>query len=117
MSLITRNDCQTLDATNTMAGLRSGIGLPTTWRLHGSTEAYSGTFNTDGYKVTAEFEWLPDISNYSDSMSNYGIKNVIGTCVETLNDDGTSFAAGASTGGNHALCHWIYFESDYKYVW
>lgn len=38
-----------------------------------------------------------------------GDRAAIGTCVETLDDDGLTLAAGISTEGNYAICHWFYF--------
>jgi len=32
----------------------------------------------------------------------------MGTCVETLTDDGATMPAGTSTEGNFVLCHWFY---------
>lgn len=32
----------------------------------------------------------------------------MGTCIETLDDDGNVLAAGTDTEGNFAICHWFY---------
>ena len=37
-----------------------------------------------------------------------GERSAIGTCVETLDIDGTTLAAGIDTEGNYAICHWFY---------
>lgn len=37
---------------------------------------------------------------------------MIGTCVETLDADGTSLAARVTTEGNYALCHWMYYKGQ-----
>ena len=34
---------------------------------------------------------------------------VIGTCVETLDADGSALAAAVTTEGNYAICHWFYY--------
>ena len=34
---------------------------------------------------------------------------VIGTCVETLNSDGTRLEEGETLMGNFAICHWLYY--------
>lgn len=36
---------------------------------------------------------------------------MIGTCVETLGDDGVALAAGIDTEGNYAICHWFYLSA------
>jgi len=37
-----------------------------------------------------------------------GQKVVVGTCVETLDDDGAYLRSGIETEGNVAICHWMY---------
>lgn len=34
---------------------------------------------------------------------------VVGTCVETLDDDGEYLRSGVKIQGNYAICHWMYF--------
>jgi len=37
---------------------------------------------------------------------------VIGTCVETLDEDGAELRSGEDRYGNVALCHWFYFVAQ-----
>lgn len=36
----------------------------------------------------------------------------IGTCVETLNSDGTRLEEGTTDQGNFAICHWFYYAGS-----
>lgn len=51
----------------------------------------SGTAGTTGDTITALFN------------------SVVGTCVETLDEDGNTLAAGREDVGNYAICHWWYY--------
>jgi len=38
--------------------------------------------------------------------------SVIGTCIETLDDDGVYLRSGVKIEGNYAICHWMYVLSQ-----
>lgn len=75
--------------------------------------AYTGDVpNTDGYKIVASFLWR-DISTVvkTDTTGTTiakGEKVAMGTCVETLDYEGATLAAGTIDQGNFAICHWFY---------
>jgi len=47
-------------------------------------------------------------ANSALTATTAGKPAAIGTCVETLDDDGLTLAAGLDTEGNYAICHWFY---------
>lgn len=92
----------------------AGLGMATTWTLAGSTSYYTGAYvGTDGYTVVATMTWqaLTAVSVDGSGVATSITANpaVIGTCVETLTDEGTALASGTNTEGNFAICHWMYF--------
>lgn len=91
-----------------------GWGLHTWWHLTGLQNVYSGSLAaTDGYMITASVVWRDMtaesvMSNAADNIvANDSV--VVGTCVETLGEDGLVLPAGSESEGNFALCHWFYY--------
>lgn len=37
--------------------------------------------------------------------------SVIGTCIETLTEEGLPLPADTNTHGNYAICHWMYYKA------
>ena len=105
LSLLTSDDTCTKTA---------GLGVTTTWTLSGTTSYFiDGTnkLDTDGYKIVATISWQ-SLTSYTTDAASVTISSnpaVIGTCVETLNPDGTKLAAGTVDEGNFAICHWFYY--------
>ena len=102
-----------ISATNDTCAKTAGLGMETTWTLEGMTSTYTGGFDSDGYKIVASLKWqmLATYSFNADETS-VAITNtpaVIGTCVETLHDDGTRMRPGTIDNGNFAICHWMYY--------
>lgn len=95
-----------------LTGVRTGYGMQTWWNLSGLPETYAGALSyTDGYKVTASVLWRDySIVTGTSTPTAFVVGNngVLGTCVETLDEDGVILAAGINTEGNYALCHWFY---------
>ena len=70
----------------------AGTGMVTTWQLTGLTILYDGELvDTDGYKITASVTWQ-SLSALTTTLNSTAITasaaSVIGTCVETLDDEG-----------------------------
>lgn len=83
--------------------------------MMGTTSAYAGAYESDGYQIIATLVWK-DLSTYATTLNTTTPETitatnpaVIGTCVETLNIDGTAIESGNTTAGNYAVCHWMYF--------
>ena len=87
--------------------------METTWTLEGQTTTYTGGFDSDGYKIVASLKWqvlstyLEDAAATPVAITNTAA--VIGTCVETLTEEGTALRPGDVTSGNFAICHWLYY--------
>ena len=95
------------------AAATDGQGMVTTWALAGSTTAYSGTYATDGYKLTATLVWkAPTTTSKISETLGSNLKTGMGTCVETLKTDGTVPTSTDTTIGNFALCHFMFYESN-----
>jgi len=83
----------------------------------GQTTAYSGSYSTDGYKVTAAMVWSsstgPGVTMLTSETITSGTTLLgSGTCVETLQSDGaTALAKSTTTEGNYALCHFMYWTA------
>lgn len=108
VSLLTTSDtCVSLTAVN------GGWGLATTWVISGQSELYTDTLDTDGYQITAFFTWR-DVFSVNQMSAAPAITAattcVIGTCVETRDPNGDQLAAGKTTVGNYAICHWLYVQ-------
>jgi len=120
------NPGQSSDTTLTTLNTWYGKSMITMWNLQGQSTVYTGALaSTDGYKITASMIWRTavDAVRYS-RMGDYGntytagglstdvtlgTRAAMGTCVETLTDDGATLPAGIDTQGNYAICHWMYF--------
>lgn len=82
----------TLISSSDTCASTAGSGMVTTWTLAGQTETYKGDIISDGYKITASMTWqalqsvTADLSAVANSITNNPA--VIGTCVETLTDEG-----------------------------
>jgi hypothetical protein len=106
-----------LSATDDTCAKTAGLGMETSWTLNGMTTTYTGEFNSDGYSVTASMKWQL-LTSYGTNANSVAITNtvaVIGTCVESLTDEGTRIRPGTIDEGNFAICHWMYYLglSDY----
>merc|ERR1712096_335977 len=106
---------------STASCVGAGTGLATTWALAGSTSAYTGTLETDGYQLTASLVWANPGTTTTTAAGGTGESNTIGTtkmgmgtCVETLDSSGVALATTVTDQGNMALCHFIYwtFKAD-----
>jgi len=76
------------------------LGMVTTWTMYGHPTAYSGS-NSDGYTITVSMTWGDLTYKTTDATTYIPLilyePAVIGTCVETLDDDGVALAAGVTT--------------------
>lgn len=108
-ALITSSDaCYQLATDN-------GFGMLSWWTLSGMADTYTGSIpNTDGYQITFSMQWR-DMSGEDRTTGaavpfTAGENAAVGTCIETRDDDGNVLAAGTSTEGNFAICHWFYLQ-------
>ena len=91
----------------------AGSGMVTTWQLAGMTSTYDGDLvDADGYQVVATLTWQ-SLTTLTEDLQGTSITanaaSVMGTCVETLDDDGVPLRSWDVDGGNIAICHWFYF--------
>ena len=81
----------------------AGKGMATTWTLTGSDKVYEGGLTTtDGYQIVASFKWV-DITAVTTNTAAETLTNlatVMGTCVETMADNGTALDQYELTRGN-----------------
>jgi len=97
--------------------VKAGNGMVSTWTLAGSTTTYSGSYSTDGYNITAALTWVDPGTDFTTGYGGSGDGAAgdevgMGTCVATLQTDGaTELAAATTTEGNYALCHFIFWTS------
>jgi hypothetical protein len=73
--------------------------METSWTITGTTSTYTGGFDSDGYKVVASMQWqslaaYATNANAGTTTAIAGTVAVIGTCVETLTDEGTRIRPG-----------------------
>lgn len=88
------------------------------WTLIGTTDVYADRVDaiagTDGYRIIASHLWRDISTTTATGLTNSpttitaGLRVVRGTCVETLDYDGVTLAAGTDNQGNSAICHWFY---------
>lgn len=50
---------------------------------------------------------MSDAATYTFVANTPG---AVGTCIETLDDDGVYLRSGVQSEGNYAICHWMYVE-------
>ena len=63
---------------------------------------------TDGYHITASFEFLKFTGYSTGGVFDCDATNcIIGTCVETMDAAGVVVASTVVDDGNIALCHWF----------
>merc|ERR1719163_322496 len=104
----------TIIGTSDCNKLAAGEGLATKWTLSGSTTAYTGPVDTDGYKVKATLTWANGLGNSKKSTKETiddTTKIGYGTCVATLDANGKVPDKASTTHGNFALCHFFFYTA------
>jgi len=82
--------------------------------MRGTTNAYAGDLSTtDGYSITASFTWnlLTSTATTVAGKDCSAVTCAIGTCVETLDNNGDVIASTVVDEGNMALCHWFHLAA------